>query len=75
MSSPADGSSIRDFWLGQVSEAANALAGTGVLSNTPAATKISTELIEQIKSISPSIRPDDSFNPAVDLATSHVRST
>jgi hypothetical protein len=75
MSSPADGSSIRDFWLGQVSEAANALAGTGVLSNTPAATKISTELIEQIKSISPSIRPDDSFNPAVDLATSHVRSS
>jgi hypothetical protein len=67
MSSPADGSSIRGFWFGQVSEAANALAGTGVLSNTPAATKISTELIEPIKS---SVRPDDSFNPA----KSHVRS-
>jgi hypothetical protein len=75
MSSPADGSSIRDFWLGQVSEAANALAGTRVLSNTRAATKVSTEPIEPTKSISPSVRPDDSFNPAVDLAKSQVRSS
>ena len=73
--SPADGSSIRDFWLGQVSEAANALAGTRVLSNTPPATKVSTEPIEPTKSISPSVRPDDSFNPAVDLAKSQVRSS
>jgi len=62
---PADGSSIRDFWLGQVSDAANALAGTPVLSKTPGATKVSTEPIEPTKSISPSIRPDDSFNLAV----------
>jgi hypothetical protein len=75
MSSPADGSSIRDFWLGQVSEAANALAGTRVLSNTPPATKVSTEPIEPTKSISPSVRPDDSFNPAVDPAKSQVRSS
>jgi hypothetical protein len=75
MSSPADGSSIRDFWLGQVSEAANAIAGTRVLSNTPPATKVSTEPIEPTKSISPSVRPDDSFNPAVDLAKSQVRSS
>jgi hypothetical protein len=75
MSSAADGSSIRDFWLGQVSEAANALAGTRVLSNTPAATKISTEPLEPTKSISPPVRPDDSLNPAVDLAKSHVRSS
>jgi hypothetical protein len=71
---PADGSSIRDFWLGQVSEAANALAGTGVFSNTPAATNGSTEPIEPPKSISPSVRPDDSFNPGVHLAKSRFRS-
>ena len=75
MSSPADGSSIRDFWLGQVSEAANAFAGTRVLSNDPAATKVSAEPVEPTKSISPSVRPDDSFNPAVDLAKSQVRSS
>jgi hypothetical protein len=72
---PADDSSIRDFWLGQVSAAANALAGTRVLSNTPAASKISTEPIEPAKSISPSVGPDDSFNPAVHLAKSHVGSS
>jgi hypothetical protein len=58
-----------------VSEAANALAGTRVLSNTPPATKVSTEPIEPTKSISPSVRPDHSFNPAVDLAKSQVRSS
>jgi hypothetical protein len=46
-----------------------------VLSNTPPATKVSTEPIEPTKSISPSVRPDDSFNPAVDLAKSQVRSS
>jgi hypothetical protein len=71
---PADGSSIRDFWLGQVSEAANALTGTGVFSNIPAATNGSTEPIEPPKSISPSVRPDDSFNPGVYLAKSRFRS-
>jgi hypothetical protein len=75
MSSLADKSSIRDFWLGQVSEAANALAGTRVLSNAPPATNVSTEPIEPTKSILPSVRPDDSFNPAVDLAKSQVRSS
>jgi hypothetical protein len=74
---PADGSSMDglDCGLGQVSEAANALAGMRVLSITPAATKISTEPIEPAKSISPSVRPDDSFNPAVHRAKSHVRSS
>jgi hypothetical protein len=75
MSSPADGSSIRDFWLGQVSEAANAFAGTRVVSNDPAAPKVSTEPAEPTKSISPSVRPDDSFDPVVHLAKSHVRSS
>jgi hypothetical protein len=75
MSSPADGSSIRDFWLGQVSEAANAFAGTRLVSNDPAAPKVSTEPAEPTKSISPSVRPDDSFNPAVDLAKSQVRNS
>jgi hypothetical protein len=70
MSSPTncpDDSTIdgRALWLGQVSEAATALAGTRVLSSIPAVSEISTEPIL--------IRREDSFNPAVRSAKSHVR--
>ena len=68
----------RDLWLGQVSEAATALAGTRVpkqLDNVPAVSEISTEPIATAKSIAPSVRPEDSLDPAVRLAKSHVRSS
>jgi hypothetical protein len=82
MSAPSDHSNnsslgARVLWLGQVSEAATALAGTRVakqLSDIGAASKVSTEPIAPAKSISLSVRPDDSFNPAVHLTKSHVRS-
>jgi hypothetical protein len=84
MSAPSgqsDNSSLgaRILRLGQVSEAATALTlntrGAKQLSDIPSALKISTEPIEPTKSISLSIRPDDSFNPAVHLTKSHVRSS
>jgi hypothetical protein len=79
MSSPTkcpDDSSVggRALWLGQVSEAATALTGTRVLSNIPAVSEISTEPIAATKSIVLSVRREDSFNPAVRLAKSLVRS-
>jgi hypothetical protein len=82
MSAPSDHSDnsslgARVLWLGQVSEAATALAGTRVakqLSDIRAASKISTEPIAPAKSISLSVRPDDSFNPAVNPTKPHVRS-
>jgi hypothetical protein len=79
MSSPTncpDDSSIggRALWLGQVSEAATALAGTRGLSNIPAVSEISTERIAATKSIVLSVRREDSLNAAVRLAKSHVRS-
>ena len=66
----------RALWLGQVSEAATALAGTRVpkqLSESVGVSKISTEPSAAVNSISLSVRNDDSFNPADHLAT-HVRS-
>ena len=66
----------RALWLGQVSEAATALADTGVpelLIESVAVSKISTEPSAAVNSISLSVRNDDSFNPADHLAT-HVRS-
>jgi len=63
------------FWLGQVSEAATALAGTRVpkqLSESIGVSKISTEPSAAVTSISLSVRNDQSFNPADHLAT-HVR--
>ena len=63
----------RALWLGQVSEAATALAGTRVpelLIESVGVSKISTEP----SSISLSVRNDDSFNPADHIAT-HVRSS
>ena len=67
----------RALWLGQVSEAATALAGTRVpeqLIESVGASKISTEPSVAVNSISLSVRNDDSFNPADHLAT-HVRSS
>jgi hypothetical protein len=66
----------RALWLGQVSEAATALADTRVpeqLIESVGASKISTEPSVAVNSISLSVRNDDSFNPADHLAT-HVRS-
>ena len=66
----------RAFWLGQVSEAATALAGTRVpkqLSESVGVSKISTEPSAAVTSISLSVRNDLAFNPADHLAT-HVRS-
>ena len=67
----------RALWLGQVSEAATALADTRVpelLIESVAISKISTEPSAAVNSISLSVRNDDSFNPADHLAT-HVRSS
>ena len=67
----------RALWLGQVSEAATALAGTRVPElpiESVGASKISTEPSAAVNSISLSVRNDDSFNPADHLAT-HVRSS
>ena len=76
MSSPDDLSvGDRAFWLGQVSEAATALAGTRVpeLIESVGVSKISTEPSAAVNSTSLSVRNDDLFNPADHLAT-HVRS-
>ena len=67
----------RALWLGQVSEAATALAGTRVpelLIESVGVSKISTEPSAAVNSISLSVRNDDLFNPADHLAT-HVRSS
>ena len=66
----------RALWLGQVSEAATALAGTRVPElpiESVGVSKISTEPRAAV-STSLSVRNDDSFNPADHLAT-HVRSS
>ena len=66
----------RTFRLGQVSEAATALAGTRVpkqLIESAGVSKILTEPSAAVTSISLSVRNDHSFNPADHLAT-HVRS-
>ena len=66
----------RALWLGQVSEAATALAGTRVPElpiESVGVSKISTEPSAAVNSTSLSVRNDDSFNPADHLAT-HVRS-
>jgi hypothetical protein len=84
MSAPSDQSDnsslgARILRLGQVSEAATALTlstrGAKQLSDIPPASKISTEPIEPTKSISLSVGPNNSFNPAVHLTKSHVRSS
>ena len=66
----------RALWLGQVSEAATALAGTRVpeqLIESVGVSEISTEPSAGVTSLSLSVRNDDSFNPTDHLAT-HVRS-
>jgi hypothetical protein len=76
---PEDSSlSARVLWLGQVSEAATALANTRVpkqFSDILAGSEISTEPIAAAKSIPLSVPADDAFNPAVHLAKSHVCSS
>jgi hypothetical protein len=67
----------RELWLGQVSEAATALAGTRVpkqLNDIPDVSKTSTGRIAD-KSILRSVRQDDSVNPAGHVAKTHVRSS
>ena len=69
----------RTFWLGQVSEAATALAGTRVpkqLIESVGVSKISTEPSAAVTSISLSVRNDHSFNPAdhLELTFEAVRS-
>jgi hypothetical protein len=60
----------RALWLGQVSEAATALAGTRVpaLIESVGVSKISTEPTAAVNSTSLSVRNDHSFNPADHLA-------
>jgi hypothetical protein len=75
-----DDSSIggRLLSLGQVSEAATALAGTRVpkqLSDIQGVSRISPGPIAADKSISLSVRHDDSVDPAVHVANTHVRSS
>jgi hypothetical protein len=68
----------RVFLLGQVSDAAAALAGTRVpeqLNGTTATTRISFEPAADAKFKSLSARPDDSFNPDIPRVTSHIRSS
>jgi hypothetical protein len=67
----------RVFWLGEVSEAAAALAGAPVPEQFNANTATSKVFFEPIldAKIKPlSVRCDDSFNPNVPLVSSHVRS-
>ena len=65
---------VRVFWLGQVSAAATALAGTQVpreLSDSDVTT-ISGRAIAAVTSTSLSIRRDDSFYPSIPLAKSDL---
>jgi hypothetical protein len=67
---------VRVFWLGQVSAAATALAGTQVpreLSDSDGITKISGRAIAAVTSTSLSIRRDDSFYPSIPLAKSDLQ--
>ena len=66
---------VRVFWLGQVSAAATALAGTQVpreLSDSDGVTKISGRAIAAVTSTSLS-RRDDSFYPSIPLAKSDLQ--
>jgi hypothetical protein len=67
---------VRVFWLGQVSAAATALAGTQVpreLSDNNGVTTISGRAIAAVTSTSLSIRRDDSFYPGIPLAKSDLQ--
>ena len=67
----------RVFWLGEVSEAAAALAGTRVrdqLNANTATSKVSFEPVLAAKIKPLSVRCGDSFNPNVPQVSSHVRS-
>ena len=67
---------VRVFWLGQVSAAATAFAGTQVpreLSDNDGVTTISGRAIAAVTSTSLSIRRDDSFYPSIPLAKSDLQ--
>jgi hypothetical protein len=67
----------RVFWLGEVSEAAAALAGAQVpdqFDGNTATSKVSFEPVLDAKIKPLSVRCDDSFNPNVPPVFSHVRS-
>jgi hypothetical protein len=67
---------VRVFWLGQVSAAATAFAGTQVpraLGDNDGVTPISGRAIAAVTSTSLSIRRDDSFYPSIPLAKSDLQ--
>ena len=71
-----DNTGARVFWLGQVSEAATALAGTRVprkVSDSGGVPQISGEAFAAVTSGSLSVRRDDSFYPDIPLARSHLQ--
>jgi hypothetical protein len=66
-----DNTGAQVFWLGQVSDAATALAGTGVprkISDGGGIPKISGEAFAAVTSSSLSVLRDDSFYPDIPLA-------
>jgi hypothetical protein len=73
---PDDNADVRVFWLGEVSAAATALAGTKVpreLSDSEGVTKSSGPVISAVRSTSLSIGRDDSFYPDIPLARSDLQ--
>jgi hypothetical protein len=67
----------RVFWLGEVSEAAAALAGAPVpdkFDGNTATSKVSFEPVLDAKIKPLSVRRDDFFNPNVPLVSSHIGS-
>jgi hypothetical protein len=65
----------RVSWLAQVSDAATALAGTRLPDQFKGSTETSRISVANVKFRSLSVRRDDSFNPNVPPASSHVRSS
>jgi hypothetical protein len=71
-----DNTGARVFWLGQVSEAATALAGTrvpGKVSDSGGVPQVSGEAFAAVTPSSLSVRRDDSFYPDILLARSHLQ--
>jgi hypothetical protein len=71
-----DDTGARVFWLGQVSEAATALASTRVprkVSDGGGVPRVSGEAFAVVTSSSLSVRRDDSFYPDIPLARSHLQ--
>jgi hypothetical protein len=69
-----DTTDVRVFWLGQVSEAATALAGMRVPRKVSDSGGVpSGEAFAAVTSSSLSVRRDDSFYPDIPLARSHLQ--